>query len=69
MSTKAYTFKEYMAYLQDCVAHLSQSRTQTGRHSSRLAMLSEELQDEDPFISYRASKRAIRLLRDKSIYH
>lgn len=69
VSAKKYTFKDYMAYLQDSVANLSQARTQTGRHSARLETLSQELQDKDPFVSYRATKRAIRLLRDKSLYH
>ena len=69
MNEKKYTFKDYMAYLQDSVALLARSRMLSGYDNEKLIQLSRALKDKDPFVSYRASKAAIALMRDKSIYH
>jgi hypothetical protein len=64
-----YNFSDYLEMLTDCVDHLSLMRERTGRYSTALRKLCDDLKHEDPFVSYRASKAAIRLMRDKSIYH
>ena len=64
-----YTYRDYMDMLTSCVAHLSSSREKSGRYSASLRKLLLDLKNDDPFISYRASKAAIQLMRNKNIYH
>ena len=66
---RRYTFKDYMAHLHDSITLLARSRLLTGHDTEKLIQLSKALKHKDPFVSYNASRAAIALMQDKSIYH
>ncbi len=63
------TFNDYIDHLQDSITLLARSRLLTGHDTQKLIQLSRALKHQDPFVSYSASRAAIALMQDKSIYH
>lgn len=66
---KKVTYGNYMAYLEETMRTLAVSSIKTGRDHEKYAKVAKALKDKDPFVSYRASKAAIALMQDQSIYH
>ncbi|MAZ44373.1 MAG: hypothetical protein CMF48_04275 [Legionellales bacterium] len=66
---KGYSYADYMRLLRDCIDNLSAYQQRTGCYSGALKRLKDDLKHEDPFISYRASRAAIKLMRNPKLYH
>ena len=63
------TFNEYLSFLRETVAHLSDYWAQTGNHHFNIDNIQKDLNDTDPFVLYSASIAATVLLADHIIYH